>query len=132
MCACALETFQVLLLNVHQSSLRSSDCYHHCSKFTFVLLCMTEDVYKKNLRVILYLRPVFPNHSSSEGPIPNMPQKYSGNVCAASGSAGVISLHYQLFLSFVFLCKNGEVSQYIKNYSVGFTVEKKGWEMLMT
>jgi len=54
-----------------------------------------------------------------------MPQKYSGNVCAASGSAGVISLHYQLFLSFVFLCKNGEVSQYIKNYSVGFTVEKK-------
>jgi len=54
-----------------------------------------------------------------------MPQKCSGNVCAASGNAGVISVHYQLFISFVFLCKKGGVSEDIKNYSVGFAVEKK-------
>jgi hypothetical protein len=53
-----------------------------------------------------------------------VPQKYGGNVCAASGSAGVTSVHYQLLLSVVFLCKNGGVSQDIKNYSVGFAIEK--------
>lgn len=59
-----------------------------------------------------------------------MPQIYSENVCATSGNAGVISVHYQLFLSFVFLCKKGGVSQDIKNYSVGFAIEKC-WEMLL-
>jgi len=54
-----------------------------------------------------------------------MPQKCSGNVHAASGSVGVISVHYQVFTSFVFLCKKGGASEDIKNYFVGFAIEKK-------